>query len=529
MMTRTMWIAVVLVTTNVLTLICACGHPETSPSPSLGSGGGSAAKATITGPLHVNALGVGWAVMSDGRLREWGGHTATPREVKTVPGLTSYPGEYFLFSDGTVHRPYYNKGVITEIGEPFQKLPPIRAVIVGKNDGEAWLLTNTGTVIATGERHIPIPKGAKLEVPIAGLANLVVVASGGDRACALDTSDEIRCWRTEDSITRVAVPPASDLVGVASRFCFVARGGGAQCFTDNDKPTPVIGLETATKLAMDRAYSIAPLTGMLCGILVDGGVACATIDDEDSSSPKLSAARRIAGIHNATQLEVSSRSACALTPMGGMCWGENDQGQLGDGTRIDRADAVVVAGLLDDTLPPPKDGNDAVPETDVTMNWSGLPETCGTPGTIHHLHGPHSHEVAEFPLVAAYAFQGPGNAVHVRLASYRVGTAADVPKSRGGQVRLELYLHHHKKDGEDIAVDRGSYMIDDGSTRELKVGAVTSNGWSSIVHDSDAVIITYVDRRWICGRYHVTGFDGQAVDSPWAARFVAVSAAPPAK
>jgi Regulator of chromosome condensation (RCC1) repeat len=47
-----------------------------------------------------------------------------------------------------------------------------------------------------------------------------------------------------------------------------------------------------------------------------------------------------------TAIASSGNQNCALTSLGGVkCWGRNDHGQLGDGTKTDRAAPVEVVGL----------------------------------------------------------------------------------------------------------------------------------------------------------------------------------------
>lgn len=51
----------------------------------------------------------------------------------------------------------------------------------------------------------------------------------------------------------------------------------------------------------------------------------------------------VSGLTNVAEIASGSRSACARLATGGVrCWGNNDNGQLGDGTRIDRMTPVAV-------------------------------------------------------------------------------------------------------------------------------------------------------------------------------------------
>src|SRR5262249_19331821 len=55
--------------------------------------------------------------------------------------------------------------------------------------------------------------------------------------------------------------------------------------------------------------------------------------------------RPVPGLHDAISLAVGFQHACALIRGGEVyCWGENHDGQLGDGTRVDRASPVRVIG-----------------------------------------------------------------------------------------------------------------------------------------------------------------------------------------
>jgi alpha-tubulin suppressor-like RCC1 family protein len=55
---------------------------------------------------------------------------------------------------------------------------------------------------------------------------------------------------------------------------------------------------------------------------------------------------QVTGIHTATSVTASYGYTCARLASGSvMCWGENDNGQLGDGTRRHRLKPVRVKGL----------------------------------------------------------------------------------------------------------------------------------------------------------------------------------------
>ena len=52
----------------------------------------------------------------------------------------------------------------------------------------------------------------------------------------------------------------------------------------------------------------------------------------------------VVGVTDVIQIDAGTEHNCALLSDGkAMCWGRNNYGQLGDGTRIDRSIAVYVA------------------------------------------------------------------------------------------------------------------------------------------------------------------------------------------
>lgn len=155
-----------------------------------------------------------------------------------------------------------------------------------------------------------------------GAAQQTTIAVGWSFTCALTTSGAVKCWGDNyygqlgdgtgaNSLTPVSV---SGLSGGAKAIsaeyehtCVVMKNGEVRCWGENGS-----------------------------GQLGDGSY------DNDRTAPV-----DVTGLSGAvTAVNVGGKHSCALTSAGGvMCWGGNDNGQLGDGSMTMRLEPVSVTGL----------------------------------------------------------------------------------------------------------------------------------------------------------------------------------------
>lgn len=203
------------------------------------------------------------------------------------------------------------------------------------------------------------------------LRNVVRIASHGSHTCVTLNSGAMRCWG--DGIYGqlgdggdMEQPFAVAVIGLASGVQSIATGaahtcavanGGARCWgynyfgqvgngtdTDRDLPTPVSGLGSGvTSIVAGSLHS--------CALTSAGGVRCWGQNGfgqlGDGTDTNRLTPVNVSGLSGGVQaIAAGGRHTCALTTTGGVkCWGDNEDGQLGDGTMTGRLTPVDVVGL----------------------------------------------------------------------------------------------------------------------------------------------------------------------------------------
>ena len=186
-------------------------------------------------------------------------------------------------------------------------------------------------------RRWALATGASLVVlaSVPGAAAGVIperVAAGWDNACAVTDDGAVWCWgagpngegtpETGPTAVRVEKAGGGNLTGATvvtvagGHACALTDDGAAWCWGGNGWGQ----LGDGTKTDRDRAVRVAK----------SGGNALVDVVAISAGSTHTGE-----GAHNA--------NTCAITDDGSAwCWGGNDRGQLGDGTRTDRTRAVRV-------------------------------------------------------------------------------------------------------------------------------------------------------------------------------------------
>ena len=156
-------------------------------------------------------------------------------------------------------------------------------------------------------------------VRVSGLVYATTITTGELFACAIDTheTEAVWCWgdgslgtlgngATGDSSVPVPIVLARPVLAIASgdrHACALARDGSVWCWGQN----------------LRGQLGVPPVSDF-------------------TSTP-----REVVGMGPVVALAAAGQSTCALSAAGERwCWGANDAGQLGDGTRVDRAMPTLV-------------------------------------------------------------------------------------------------------------------------------------------------------------------------------------------
>jgi alpha-tubulin suppressor-like RCC1 family protein len=249
--------------------------------------------------------------------------------------------------------------------------------MAGGNDNTC-AVTTAGSVECWGYgQYGDLGNGATADsltpVAVTGLSSgAVSVAMGYDVGCALTTAGAVSCWgngvlgngtNTQSSTPVQVTGLTSGVAKIAAglgHVCAVTEAGALVCWGNDDGdpdggsaavPEPVSGMSSgAAAVALGEAHS--------CALTTAGAVSCwgsnqygqlgngAPLDGDASpaSSPVPVAVSDLPS--NIASIGAGYNHSCAVTTGGAaLCWGDNANGQLGNGTTTNSSVPVPVSGL----------------------------------------------------------------------------------------------------------------------------------------------------------------------------------------
>jgi alpha-tubulin suppressor-like RCC1 family protein len=243
-------------------------------------------------------------------------------------------------------------------------LQPTRGISAGAY--HTCAVTSVGAVSCLGWNEVGgLGNGTTVDslvpVPVVGLSSgVVTVGSNYNHSCALLTSGSVKCWgrnsdgqlgdgTTTPRTTPVAVKKLPSVIGIGvgkDLGCAYSAAGSVYCWgrVTNKK----VNLTAVQVKNLSRVASLAVGKGFACALTGGGTVKCWGKNNQgqlgnggstDSLTPVT-----VTGLSSGVlAISASGDFACALTSASSAkCWAENDHGQLGDGTTIQRHVPVAV-------------------------------------------------------------------------------------------------------------------------------------------------------------------------------------------
>ena len=200
------------------------------------------------------------------------------------------------------------------------------AVALGAGYGHTCARLADGTMRCWGENRegqlgngTTANPGTPHPVAVNGITGATAFTTGAYHTCALLGNGALRCW---------------------------GRNGNAQLgngtYTNSSTPVPVSGITTAVVVSGGGGHT--------CAVLSNGTVRCWGENDFGQLGNGTTAASstpvQVAGLAGAVNVSAGWRHSCALLADGTVrCWGQNEFGQLGDGTTTSRTTPVPVSGI----------------------------------------------------------------------------------------------------------------------------------------------------------------------------------------
>jgi alpha-tubulin suppressor-like RCC1 family protein len=306
---------------------------------------GGAAIAVEAGSGHTCALLADgsaecWGLNSDGQLGD--GSTANSNVPVRAKGITdavaiggSAMSTCVVVSGGSVE--CWGDNSVGELGDATTTTSNVpvavngitNAVAIGGGGGFTCAVLSSGGIDCwgdneTGDLGDGTTNNSHAPVPVQGITTAVAITSGGGpTVCALLSGGGVDCWGADG---------AGQL------------GNGVLPVIDpsDDPPGPMSDVPVAV-VAMTKAVAVAAGYSHACAGLSSGNVACWGLNSEgelgagfissNSTFPGSIVPVAAVGITDAVALAGGGGHTCALRAGGGVdCWGDNSYGQLGNGT-----------------------------------------------------------------------------------------------------------------------------------------------------------------------------------------------------
>lgn len=308
--------------------------------------------------------------------------TSTPTSTATrTPTFTSTPTTTPTFTRTPTYTP-----TVTPTSTPTRTVTPTPipnpmndAIMIAAGGKHSCAETNQGGVRCWGANNYgqlgdgtTVDKSAPRYFDIlTGSPNQIV--AGWEHTCALLQNGGVRCWglnssgelgdgtnvqkNAPTSVSGYEWSGVAQIAAGSAHTCALLTTGGVKCWgfnsygqigdgttADKNTPTYVSGLESGVA-------QIVAAGNHTCALLTAGGVKCWGRNYSgqlgDGTNIDKNTPTSVSGLDSGVaQLEGGTFHTCALLTTGGvMCWGDNYNGQLGDGTWVSKNLPTAVSAL----------------------------------------------------------------------------------------------------------------------------------------------------------------------------------------
>ena len=339
---------------------------------------GAAPAAARVKAIAVSTGGPSCALLSDATVKCWGGNgkgQLTAVAVHGLAGVTTVSASggsaCASLADGTARcwgdnsSGQLGDGTTTARSLPVAVQGLTGVVSVSTDGPTACAMLSDHTVKCWGDNRLgTLGNGTYVSsltpVAVPGLNDITAISVGDVKACALHANGTVSCWGwsgrlgpVEDMgnvLTPSLVPNLTDATSVSTdayNSCAVTTKAVVKCWRSFDAPKLVHGFSKV------KQFSWSPdgqQTEHSCAVIAGGTVKCqspyAYLGQTGVGYNLTKKVVTVPGLHGVTAVSASSFYTCAVLTGGGVkCWGENNGGQLGDGTRQTRFHPVSVRGI----------------------------------------------------------------------------------------------------------------------------------------------------------------------------------------
>ncbi len=200
------------------------------------------------------------------------------------------------------------------------------------------------------------------------LTGVAAIAPGDNHTCALTTAGGVKCWGQNDagqlgngSTTGQPMPIPADVIDLTTPMSAIAASANYSCALTGSGHVKCWGANSdgqfGTHTVPDRSSIPVDVPGLsnVTSLSAADGYACAVTTSNEtwcwgSALPVAATGRAPAPVSTLTNdiaaVSTGSAHTCVLTSAGGVkCLGDNQFGELGDGTTTQRIGAADVVGL----------------------------------------------------------------------------------------------------------------------------------------------------------------------------------------